>query len=287
MPRVPGGDVSRELLAESEKRRLQRCFKCAVGRFPRAKNFVFLELFAGTGGLSASIRKQGYNAIAFDIRHGSEFDLRKGHVFDTVRGWLLGQCIAAVWLGTPCSSWSRARHGPLLSNWGPLRSTGFPLGLPNLTANDQKKVREGNRFMRMSALIIKLCRSLGVPVFCENPSGSLLWEAPHMQAQIRQGSRKSVLDFCQYGAPWRKRTTIYSWGAPVNEDLCFTCSGRKGLCSRTGAPHIILTGRNRVSGQLWTRIAEAYTSSFCHVWAKHLVAAFVFRRFSGSSSLAV
>ena len=70
-------------------------------------------------------------------------------------------------------------------------------------------------------------------------------------------------DFCQYGTRWRKRTTIMCWLTPVLPALLRKCSGKQGVCSSTGRPHIQLCGQDKVSHKLWTQIAEPYPARLC------------------------
>ncbi len=133
--------------------------------------------------------------------------------------------------------------------------------------------------MRATARIIRAARRAETPCFLENPATSLLWEAGPIKQLVNQGALIHKLDFCHYGKPWRKRTQIVSWGAPANRDLGLLCEGRGGVCSRKGAPHIALTGRDVGSGQLWTRIAEPYPTKLCAKLCCHLVATHVPRSF--------
>ena len=76
-----------------------------------------------------------------------------------------------------------------------------------------------------------------------------------------------VTDFCMFGRPWRKRTTLLC-GNLKDEDLLRLsrhCSGTRGFCARTGARHLQLTGC-APCGTPWTRIAQSYPPEFC----KHL-----------------
>jgi hypothetical protein len=84
--------------------------------------------------------------IEIDIRWNDELDLTRRHFQQIVRGWLLAGQVTAVWLGTPCSSFSRARDRP--GGPPPLRSNAFVLGLPSLSEKDAQKVQLGNKLMR-------------------------------------------------------------------------------------------------------------------------------------------
>ena len=99
-----------------------------------------------------------------------------------------------------------------------------------------------------------------VPYVLENPASSKAWFIPQIQAHIRQQHIQFITnDFCQFGARWKKATS-YICGHIDALDLARLqrrCSGR-GYCSRTGRPHVQLTG-SHPSGVPMTKFAEPYT----------------------------
>ena len=67
------------------------------------------EIFSGSGNFSATWRWQvGLPIIEFDIRHGDEHDLTLPQVQKMVRGRALAPFVITIWMGTPCSSFSRS-----------------------------------------------------------------------------------------------------------------------------------------------------------------------------------
>eukprot|EP00972_Heterocapsa_arctica_P032630 4806204-Heterocapsa_arctica.AAC.1 len=82
-------------------------------------------------------------------------------------GWLLSGCIRGALLRTTCTSWSRARRGPIGSLWGPVRTDSHLFGLRNLSLKDHMKVLNGNQTMRQSAQFTRACANLHVPVLLE------------------------------------------------------------------------------------------------------------------------
>ena len=171
--------------------------------------------------------------------------------------------MAGVWFGTPCSSFSRARHGPEGSSWGPIRNAAHIWGIPNLSSRDKAKIQLGNACAKLSCRLITLCNSLGVPALLENPRTSMLWEVPPLQRLLCVPTCvMNSTDFCQHGPRWRKRTGVAGWHVGTIPSLNRRCSGRKGMCSRSGLHHIILKGTDKASGLLWTVLAEPYPPSF-------------------------
>ena len=200
--------------------------------------------------------------LEMDTRWGDAYDLTVKANQQWVRGLLAGGTVVAVWMGTPCSSWSRARErggkGP-----PPLRSNAHWMGLPELGPKDAEKVRIGNALMVFSASIFRLCSRLGIPCTIENPATSRIWGAPAMtQLQRLKSAVWLRTDFCQWGEEWRKRTGFLS----CHVDLCSACRLCKscgGKCSRTHRPHRVLEGTNP-QGVFWTHIAEPYPARLCN-----------------------
>ena len=257
-------------MSDSEAiRRVRRRFSQAIKAATRRKNQLFLELFSGSGQISAAWRESGFGVLSFELSFGDENDLTRPSLQRLITGWLTSHCIAGIWFGTPCSSWSLARRGPYGSAWGPLRSQEFPLGLPDLSPADRFKVREGNRTAQLTAKLIRKAVECGVPCALENPHTSRLWSSPWIAPLLSvEEFRGFVVDMCQFGAPWRKRTRVGTWltrepGPGSSLAQPHLCRGRKGICSSSGQPHIVLCGRT-------CKRAESYPESFASEFARLL-----------------
>lgn len=223
----------------------------------------------------------GHACLSLDVASAPHHDLTDPNASATVEGWIASGCVCALWIATPCNSWSRARHGPLGSAWGPSRDARHILGLPGLSARDTQAIRTGNRLARVSARLIRRAIAHGLPVFLENPASSFLWRAPCLASALSDPSCLLwTFDQCQMGARWRKRTRIASWNAPSELSFDQRCSGRHGRCSRTGRHHIVLTGRDKASGHLWTHLAAAYPPAMCTAAARWMNESWELSRFN-------
>ena len=130
-------------------------FRVAIGR---ALNFaVVLELFAGTGRFSDAMSSHR-PVLLWDILMGPAYDLSQRPAQLLVLGWLWAGLIAAVWMGTPCNSFSKARNQP----GGPpaLRSKDSVHGLADLRTCDAAAVRLGNLLALFSSKVLLLCALL-------------------------------------------------------------------------------------------------------------------------------
>ena len=224
---------------------------------------IGLELFSGCGRFSRAVRKKLPHifCVEVDIGHGPQFDLSIRRIQQEIFSLIHSGAVKYVWMGTPCNSWSRARRwdgrGP-----GPLRDDGEGLlGLPNLSPTDQKKVELGNALMRFSAKIFRMCITLDIPVVLENPHTSRLWRAPPIRhLMLHSHTTYFSTDFCQDGTPWRKRTGLLSSGLDLSYAVK-SCTGPRGICSRTGLQHQHLEGL--VNGQFRTLAAQPYPNNLC------------------------
>ena len=169
-----------------------------------------------------------------------------------------------IWLGTPCNSWSRARHD--INGGGP-RSNDHIWGLPpdQLSPADQLRIALGNATLKFSCSIVRMCRKYKIPCCLENPASSLIWKAPPLRILSSLGSI-ATSDFCQYGKPWRKRTNVCTWNVDPGELVTNTCKGRGGVCSRTHKKHIVLKGLHPTRHIPWTKVAEPYPSPWVKAW---------------------
>ena len=245
---------------------------------------VALDLFSGSGRWSAAWRFSLATICAvfeLDIRWHLKNDLLSSSVQSRIRGWIRSGLICAVWMGTPCNSFSRARDRP--GGPPPLRSDDCPNGLPGLAPHDEEKVRVGNILARFPISIFQCCAHLQVPATIENPETSRLWKLESFQAvRLTKHVAWTSTDFCQDCTPWRKRTAFLSTqlhhvtytpderdrSAPfVRSSLMQAamrrCDGDNKNCSRSHRPHQLLRGIQPSTGRFFTIVAEPYPRGLC------------------------
>jgi hypothetical protein len=246
---------------------------------------VFLEVFSGTGKLSAAVSERGLPTLLWDITLGEEYDLMRNRNRLLILGWIQSRQVCAVHLGTPCQSFSRARDQP--GGPPPLRSDALPLGLPDRRPGDQRAIEIGNALMVFSASVLRTCARFLIPATMENPGRSRIWLCPPIARLLgRPGFSFNLTEFCMWGMRWRKSTAFLA----TNVDLgCFAahrCLGAKrGLCKRSGKPHLPLSGQ-RADGVWWTKVAEPYPPRLCRNVALAFDNALVARRASRFERLA-
>ena len=223
---------------------------------------VFLEIFSGCGRLGKAVHAHTrWPVLLWDITMGEQYDLTKRCNQRRLIGWMEKGYIKAGHLGTPCSSFSRARDRP--GGPPPLRSDVCPLGLPGLREADQIKVRIGNCLMYFSCLLLRLALTWHLAFTMENPARSRIWLCPSVRRLLcRRFTSVVDVTFCAFGMPWRKPTKIFGVHLDVTILSSFYCRGAKrGLCLYTGKPHVALMGQT--DGVWRTKIAEPYPQEFC------------------------
>lgn len=213
-----------------------------------------LEVFAGSARLSAAIKRRGYPCFPLDVcidPFDNVLDIKvRSHIFGLIRK----RRITFIWIGMPCTSFSVARRNDGIGP-GPLRSDTYPMGLPHLLPHDMKKVKEGNLLLEFSYNLIVECNRYNVPWALENPGSSRCWLTPLLK-KLSSSADFCILDFCQFGEPWKKQTAILHKGVDLSTAQRLCIGGGK-VCSRTGKKHLVLKGVSP-SGSFWTLVAQPY-----------------------------
>ena len=172
--------------------------------------------------------------------HDEANDLNK----DSVRrkaGILFG---AADYLGIEidCAIWLLARRAPLhLSMPHCLGRKGLELmGLPVSARQRPLPCQAGQQTGPARCKVYLQPLAKRVSGYVENLAEFMIWH------YIRQRFRHEIgagrihfrrVEFCQYGMPWRTPTLRMLRGGAAGRSFFWTCTGKGGLCSRTGLRH--------------------------------------------------
>ena len=70
---------------------------------------IVVELFCGSGHFARAMEEHR-PVLRWDILMGPDYDLTKHAVQILFFGWLRAGWVCAVWMGTPCNSFSMARN---------------------------------------------------------------------------------------------------------------------------------------------------------------------------------
>ena len=205
-----------------------------------------LDLFSSSFGVARQMVKLGCPwVLTFEWRRGAEEDLLNESTRSAILCLIRGKVFKTVGAAIICCSFSIAVTPPV-------RSSDHPRGLPSLSRNMRKKVHDGNSHSDFLADIIKLCLSLDLLFWFENPDSSWLFRLPKFAAFRDPNSEDLLrLSFCRFGTPWRK-TTRFGTNIP-------SLKGARILCSCKNK-HLALRGYSKRHRKAWTSVAEPYPS---------------------------
>ena len=228
---------------------------------------VYLELFSGSGHLSAALARAGCYVLLWDIQLGEAYDVRVRKNRSMLLGWVSVGWILGLHAGLPCTTLSRARDRP--GGPPPLRSDAQPWGLDGLRPHDMQKVQDSNLMTRFITHLLRECKFYGVAWTLENPATSRLWILQPIKSLLRMRGVQTVqCDFCMFSGCFRKRTTFAFWKIDLAVLATFVCRGApRGICARTKLPHQQLAGLAS-NGQFWTKVAEPYPRKMCNLIAR-------------------
>ena len=206
--------------------------------------------------MSQALQNQGISAFPVDIDLFPSHNVLDPFVCHNILNWIESGRILLIWLGMPCTTFSRARRfdgiGP-----PPLRTSECIWGLDKLRKNDAKKLADGNKLFAFTMKVLALCEKTSTPYILENPLSSTAWEMPPLVSFSAKFSPSIAdLDFCAYGELWKKPTRLLYKGIDISP-LAVRCQGTFSKCSHSKRPHFALSGRD-AHGVFWTLRAQPY-----------------------------
>ena len=229
-------------------------------------DLVFIEIFSGTGGLCAEVRKLGLaNSIGVDAHVSKQtkspvirLDLTDSEGVSLLWKMLSQPNIAGVHLGPPCGTSSRARDirpGP-----PPLRSSEFPEGLPCLHGVNLRRVQAANSLYQLSAEVFRYCMESGTLCTVENPERSYMWETKYFTSLSQdQLKYQALLHHCMFGSSRKKSTRLLATFPQILK-LAVKCNGQHQHAK---------WGRIR---KKWATAEEVeYPSGLCQAWSRVIV----------------
>ena len=139
-----------------------------------------MELFAGSGNLSAAIKALGIQDLAVDLKYGGAFDLTRRATQLEIQSWFRQGLVVAAHLAPPCTVWSIARRG---------------------VRNLEKARAKETLNLGLALFCVEVCREAsrcGAPWSLEQPRTSRMWDfAPIAGLGSLPRLRYVDLDFCE------------------------------------------------------------------------------------------
>ena len=193
---------------------------------------LVIEIFAGTGGITAWIRRLGmtssFGIDSMKFNHPKSpiviLDLLTPEGERLLWHYLHNDRAIGIWIAPPCGTSSKARQ---IANGGPppLRSDLRPDGLEGLSIQDSDRVEKANMLYWLTSQLADFAFDNGLFFFIENPFTSVYWKT----SAFRSIQKLSLMFFqshvaCAYGSRRPKRTMVAS-NVPEVEMLCHGCPG--------------------------------------------------------------
>ena len=162
-----------------------------------------LELCSGTGSVGRAFTTRGWDVVSVDCDPVCNAVICCDLLELTAEQCLARGQVDFLWASPPCTQYSIAR------------TTGPPA---DLEAAD-----------RLVQKCLDLAAELGVGYIMENP-----WTGKLKNRPVVQGIPMRTCDYCMYGAPYRKRTALwtnteFTPARPLCTYNCGSCVGRKHL----------------------------------------------------------
>ena len=246
--------------------RPERSIQKAGCRGPRRADALFLEVFAGSAGLTQAMKKKGfgthtpYEAYPHRKTYVKEQDIEDDEVFADLKRQIGAGAFWYVHFGLPCSSWSAIQR----LNKGTRRAH-----IPEGDGSLAREVR-GNLLASRVAQLCQLQSKQGLFYSIENPKDSYVW-AFQPVAELRTGAFDVCFDQCEYGLipVHLPKTSKFRIKKPTR--LLTNMPELKSLvkaCSHTH-PHFCCMGSVKTEDG-WTSVAAAagrYPLALCSAWA--------------------
>jgi hypothetical protein len=143
----------------------------------------FLDIFCGTAGVAAALKRYGAEALGVDHiidkrrmkGPAVKMDLTLSSSQQLVFEELKSGRVKGVMLAPPCGTSSKARNIPIRGPKGklrrgppPLRSASYPEGIPGLQGVNRTRVRHANKLYKFCSEVMRLCDELGILCIVEN-----------------------------------------------------------------------------------------------------------------------
>ena len=200
---------------------------------PQLPRRFCIELFAGACRITQALTEVSLDCLPIDIcisKHHNMLDWGNEH---KLVHWLQGGRISFLWIGMPISTFAQKAG---------LRSAAYPQGLPELTGSHLREVQVANTLLRVCVRLMQLCENIRIPYAFESPAQSFAWITPNIVKFTSKCSPTfAAIDFCQFGTPWRRPTTLMGNFWPLQK-LSRQCHPIRNICSQTHQPHVALAG---------------------------------------------
>lgn len=224
----------------------------------------FVEVFAGSCHLSQAFAAAGHATFAFDIKLDATHDLHSDQGIKLLMSKVqelekkFGVRPYLHW-APPCSTYSQARFPKI-------RSSSKPNGLPSkeLSAKDKRILKYANKITKNAFRTMLQLSRAGYMVSLEQPSTSLMLKVRDFKTWAhRSGAAPIIVDYCQFGMQYRKRTALWVSPAGFLDALSRKCPG-----NHVHASSLSGWSFNKASRVATSKGCSAYPPELCSEWVR-------------------
>ena len=191
-----------------EARRILQTFSDEQVWWPKDSSKQFLtpgalDLFTGKGGVAKALLRSGCPfVVTFEWKRSAAENLLFTDNRQKILRLIELRAVLVVGLAVICASFSVAITPPV-------RTSRFPRGVPWASQSMRSKIKDGNSHSDFAADVVTSCEAADVDFWFENPDTSFIWRQKRLSQFRDPGSHRILrVDYCRFGAPWRKRTRV-------------------------------------------------------------------------------
>lgn len=184
------------------------------------QEFFCIEIFAGTGRLTAALKSLGLrNSFGVDLKLPPKlqspivkYDLLNSEHVDIVKSLIAKPECIFVHFAPPCGTSSRARLIQRRGRYNPpiLRTETHPNGIPGLSGTLLARVLAANALYAVTCDLVKWCIEHDTYFAVENPGRSFMWDTdPFRDILQAHPCHQVMFHHCRYGSSRRKLTRFW------------------------------------------------------------------------------
>ena len=239
-------------------------------------NALIIEVFSGTAGLTAELKRLGMTqcfGVDAHVKHAKahvvRLDLTVESNIDIFFSWLENPLVVGLWFAPPCGTASAARNIPIRMPDGRappkvLRTKSHPNGVPYLTGSDFDRVCKANKLYAFTSRAVRYAIDNGIIVAVENPLNSMFWHTTFWN-EVSQDLQYYVHHACAYGSQ-RKKATQVAANSEAFAELTALCPG-----THSHLPWGIDPDSTRFATAIETEYPTGLCKAIAQIFAKILI----------------
>ena len=178
---------------------------------------IFIDICAGPHTpLSSAVCNLGFDSCPLDSRLNVTHDLLDSRFYEDLLRLCASGTSAYTAASPPCNEFSLLKAKP--NGPKPIRTLEFPLGLPNLTQSEERRLTDSREILHRSVMCLQATACSGGDGHLEQPPGALSWEDPQVQLWTHhKGSHCVSIAACAHGLDFSRSWLFASTFEPIRQ----------------------------------------------------------------------